>query len=102
MFVQSLGTAAAILLTIYLVVVSLGDNVVKPALMSKGLSTPTLVIFAGVIGGTFTHGLIGIFLGPIVLAVSYDLLIAWLDAGSAPEDETQAGERATTTGGSVG
>jgi len=92
----SLGTAAAILLTIYLVVVALGDNLVKPALMSKGLSTPTLVIFAGVLGGTIAHGLIGLFLGPIVLAVSYDLLMAWLDPSSAAEAGGAGGARHRT------
>ena len=46
--------------------------------MGKGLHTPLLVILAGVIGGTMTYGLVGLFLGPILLAVFYDLLMFWV------------------------
>ena len=46
--------------------------------MSRGLRTPTLIILVGVIGGTITHGLIGVFLGPVVLAV---LCVAGVLAG---------------------
>jgi predicted PurR-regulated permease PerM len=54
------------------------DNVLKPILMARGLSTPMLVILLGVIGGTVTYGLIGLFLGPILLGIFYELLMAWL------------------------
>jgi predicted PurR-regulated permease PerM len=50
------------------------DNVLKPILITHGPSTPMLVILVGVIGGTLSDGLIGLFLGPIVLGVFYDLL----------------------------
>ena len=73
----------ALLLTLYMVPVSLVDNILKPMLMSKGLPTPMLVIFAGVIGGTISYGLIGLFLGPIVLAVFYELLVYWVAAEPA-------------------
>ncbi|KQV64408.1 hypothetical protein ASC90_16065 [Rhizobium sp. Root1220] len=63
--------------TIVAVPVMLMDNILKPLLMSRGLSTPMSVILIGVIGGTISHGLIGLFLGPIVLSVFYDLLLAW-------------------------
>jgi predicted PurR-regulated permease PerM len=53
------------------------DNVLKPMLMARGLSTPMLVILIGVIGGTLSYGLLGLFLGPIVLSVFYELLRAW-------------------------
>ena len=43
-----------------------------------GLTTPMLVILTGVIGGTLTHGLVGLFLGPVVLSVFYDLVSAWV------------------------
>ena len=62
---------------------SLIDNVLKPLLMGKGLRTPMLVILAGVIGGTISYGLIGLFLGPIVLAVFYELLLFWVAAEPA-------------------
>ena len=74
------GWLPALLLTLYLIPVSVADNILKPVLMGKGLSTPMLVILVGVIGGTISYGLIGLFLGPIVLAVFYDLLIFWVAA----------------------
>ena len=54
------------------------DNVLKPILMARGLTTPLLVILTGVIGGTISYGLVGLFLGPIVLAVFYELVVAWV------------------------
>jgi predicted PurR-regulated permease PerM len=80
-----MATLPALLLTAYLIPVGLLDNVLKPLLMGKGLRTPMLVILAGVIGGTISYGLIGLFLGPIVLAVFYELLIFWVTA--EPEGE---------------
>jgi predicted PurR-regulated permease PerM len=68
---------AAVLITIYLVLVGLSDNVMKPLLMGRGLSTPVLVIFMGVLGGTLAHGIVGLFVGPIILAVAWELLLAW-------------------------
>jgi predicted PurR-regulated permease PerM len=70
-------TGAAVLITIYLILVGLSDNAVKPLLMGRGLSTPVLVIFMGVLGGTLAHGIVGLFVGPIILAVAWELLIAW-------------------------
>ncbi len=68
----------ALSLTVLLIPVAVIDNIMKPFLVSRGLSTPMLVIFMGVIGGTIAYGLIGLFLGPIVLSVFYDLLVAWV------------------------
>jgi predicted PurR-regulated permease PerM len=68
---------SAVLITIYLVLVGLSDNALKPLLMGRGLSTPVLVIFMGVLGGTLAHGIVGLFVGPIILAVAWELLMAW-------------------------
>ncbi len=54
------------------------DNFLRPALIKKGADLPLLLIFSGVIGGMLGFGLIGIFVGPVVLAVSYTLLEAWI------------------------
>ena len=54
------------------------DNFVRPVLIKKGADLPLLLIFAGVIGGIIAFGLIGIFVGPVVLAVAYTLLDAWV------------------------
>lgn len=77
-------TGSAVLLTAYLVPVSLIDNILKPLLMGKGLPTPMLVILVGVIGGTISFGIIGLFLGPIVLAVFYELLVYWVAEPQPP------------------
>lgn len=74
----SMETTAALLFTVYMLPVALLDNVLRPLVMAKGLSTPMPVILVGVIGGTLVHGLIGLFIGPIVLSISWQLLIAWM------------------------
>jgi predicted PurR-regulated permease PerM len=55
------------------------DNFLRPILIKKGVDLPLLLIFVGVIGGLVAFGLIGIFIGPVVLAVTHTLLNAWLD-----------------------
>ena len=68
----------ALLMTIFLMIVGVADNVLKPMLMGRGLRTPMLVIFIGVLGGTIAHGIVGLFVGPIVLAVAWELMMAWI------------------------
>jgi predicted PurR-regulated permease PerM len=75
---MTMETATALLLTAYMVPVGLIDNILKPIIMSRGLRTPMLVILIGAIGGTLSSGIIGLFIGPIVLAVAWDLLVAWV------------------------
>ncbi len=59
------------------------DNFLRPYLIKKGADLPLLLIFVGVIGGLIAFGLIGIFVGPLVLAVTYTLLNAWMGDGPA-------------------
>lgn len=59
------------------------DNVLRPVLIRRGADLPLLLILAGVIGGLIAFGLIGIFLGPVILAVGYTLLDAWIAEGDA-------------------
>lgn len=66
------------LLTAYLVPISLIDNLLKPILMGRGLPVPMLVILIGVIGGTLAHGITGLFIGPIVLSLGYEVARAWI------------------------
>ena len=87
--------AVALPLTIYLLVVGLADNIVKPLLMGRGLSTPMLVIFIGVLGGMIAHGILGLFVGPIILAVAWQLMMAWIReerAETVPPDVAHRGE----------
>jgi predicted PurR-regulated permease PerM len=67
---------AAALFTVYMVPVNLLDNILRP-LVAKGLSTPMPVILIGVLGGTLVHGIIGLFVGPIVLSIAWQLLVVW-------------------------
>ncbi len=71
---------AAVLLA-WTVFVGAIDNVLRPVLIRQGADLPLLLIFAGVIGGLLAFGLVGLFVGPVVLAVSYTLLCAWIDDG---------------------
>ena len=68
----------AILLTVFLCIVGILDNILKPLVMGRGLTTPTLVILVGVIGGTLAHGIVGLFIGPIILSVAWELTVAWI------------------------
>jgi len=89
-------TIVAVLFTAYIVPAALVDNVLKPIILSRGLTTPMLVIFVGVIGGTLLHGLIGLFIGPIVLAVAYEVLVVWVTG----EEPTATG-KADASGGAA-
>ena len=67
-----------IFLTVLAVVTGMLDNVLRPILIRMGADLPMLLIFAGVIGGILAFGLVGIFIGPVVLAVTYTLLQSWV------------------------
>jgi predicted PurR-regulated permease PerM len=88
-------TTAALLFTAYMVPVGLMENVLKPIVMGRGLKTPAVVIFIGVIGGTLEHGIVGLFVGPVVLAVGWSLLAAWFagskDSPALADPESAAG-----------
>ena len=62
------------------------DSFVRPVLIRRGADLPLIMIFAGVIGGLLAFGVIGLFIGPVVLAVAYTLLQAWVSG----EDQTSA------------
>ena len=65
-------------------VVGVLDNVIRPVLIKRGADLPLLLIFAGVIGGLVGFGIIGLFVGPVVLAVTYRLLGAWIAETDPP------------------
>jgi len=71
-------TTWAIVLTIISIPAMTVDNFVRPVLIRRGIQLPLLLILAGVIGGLVAFGLIGVFVGPMVLAVGYTLMRAWL------------------------
>ena len=79
---STMGTPAALLFTIWMIPATLIDNILKPILMASGLPVPMLVIFMGVLGGTFAHGIIGLFVGPVILSLGYELIRAWVNSDS--------------------
>jgi predicted PurR-regulated permease PerM len=82
---------AAILFLVWCIFVGLMDNVLKPLLLGRGSATPVLVVFLGVIGGFMAMGIIGLFVGAVVLAVGYKLFLAWIHGG-VPEAALNATE----------
>lgn len=80
------ATGWGIFLGIWTLVVGSLDNVLRPILIRRGADLPLLLIFAGVIGGLLAFGLVGIFVGPVVLAVTYRLMGSWIDE-RGPDDE---------------
>jgi predicted PurR-regulated permease PerM len=72
-------TVKAVVFLIWCVFVALIDNVLKPLLLGRGVPVPIVVIFLSAIGGFMAMGIIGLFIGPIVLSVGYKLLQAWLE-----------------------
>jgi len=73
-------------LLVWTILVGALDNVLRPLLIKRGADLPLLLIFAGVIGGLVSFGIIGLFVGPVVLAVTYRLLEAWVAEIDAPSD----------------
>ena len=72
-------TTPAIIFAIWSLIVSMSDGLLKPLLLGRGMDTPTLVILLGAIGGMMWFGILGLFVGAIVLALGYEHFMAWLD-----------------------
>jgi predicted PurR-regulated permease PerM len=81
------ATTTAVIFTVWCVLVSLIDNVLKPLLLGRGVDLPMLVVFIGAIGGLLSSGVLGLFVGPVVLALGYTMVTTWLRTaalGTAP------------------
>ena len=81
---------AAWIFLIYCVLVSMSDVVLKPMLLGRGLDVPMIVVLLGAIGGMMMSGIIGLFVGAVVLALTYTLFMAWVsrgETGQIPEGE---------------
>ena len=81
-------TTPAVIFTIWSIVVSASDGFLKPLFLGRGMSTPMLVILLGAIGGMMLSGIIGLFIGAVILALGYELFIAWLDYDEPQVKET--------------
>jgi len=88
----------ASLFMVYALIVSLSDNILKPLFLGRGVDVPMLVILLGAIGGMIMSGIVGLFIGAIVLAIGYQILVAWMETDElnnprqpAEEAEAEAG-----------
>lgn len=73
------STTKAVIFLIWCIFVGLLDNILKPLLLGRGVAVPLAVIFFGAFGGFFAMGIIGLFIGAVVLSVGYKLFLAWLE-----------------------
>jgi len=85
------STTFNIVITVYLLVAGLADNVLKPVLLGRGVDAPMPVILLGALGGMVAAGIIGLFLGAVVLAVAYELFMDWVGESEADDGEVAAG-----------
>ena len=77
-------------------VISPVDNILRPILIKHGADLPLLLIIAGVLGGLLAFGIVGLFVGPVVLAVAYTLFTAWIgeDGTISQREKTPSKESA--------
>jgi predicted PurR-regulated permease PerM len=78
---------------VWTIVVGSLDSILRPLLIRKGAHLPLVLLLAGVVGGLIAFGLVGIFLGPVVLAVGYTLLQSWMAEDTIAHDEVAARRR---------
>jgi predicted PurR-regulated permease PerM len=77
---------AAVIFAIWALIVSVSDTFLKPIFLGRGVDIPMPVILIGAIGGVILHGIIGLFVGAVVLAIGYELFKAWMAAASGGEN----------------
>ncbi len=84
------ASVATIAFAIYVFIAGLVDNVLKPLLLGRGVDVPMPVVLIGALGGMVTNGILGLFIGPVILAIGYELFWQWVD--SQPEEPAGADE----------
>lgn len=83
-------TLATIVFSVYVFVAGLADNVLKPLLLGRGVDVPMPVVLIGALGGMVSGGIIGLFIGPVMLAVGYRLFWLWVDEPAATVEAVAA------------
>ena len=78
-------SAMTIIFSVYVFVAGLADNVLKPLLLGRGVAVPMPVVLIGALGGMVTGGIIGLFIGPVLLSVGYQLFWRWVKDQAKPE-----------------
>ena len=86
------STVIAVIFAIWSLLVGMSDAFLKPLLMGRGVDVPMLVIFIGAIGGFIASGIIGLFVGAIILALGYKLFLLWLNEDTQPQAEPSKSE----------
>jgi predicted PurR-regulated permease PerM len=84
------STTMSIVWTIYLILAGMADNILKPLLLGRGVDVPMPIILIGAIGGMISAGIIGLFLGAVLLAIGYKAFMLWVNddaESSSLEDE---------------
>ncbi|WP_433705062.1 AI-2E family transporter [Paraburkholderia sacchari] len=81
------ASTATIVFSVYVFIAGLADNVLKPLLLGRGVAVPMPVVLIGALGGMVTGGVIGLFIGPVLLSVGYQLFWRWVEQ---PQAEAQA------------
>ncbi|MGB5548175.1 MAG: AI-2E family transporter [Polyangiales bacterium] len=81
------STVVAVLFAIWATLVGLSDNILKPLLMGRGSSVPMLVLFMGSLGGFMAGGILGLFVGAVILSLGYTVFMAWVDDSDAGEGD---------------
>jgi len=84
------STTVAVIFTIWSVLVSMSDAVLKPMLLGRGVDAPMLVILLGAIGGMITSGIVGLFIGAVILALGYKLFQVWVEWDDPVSEEASA------------
>ena len=81
-FASQGASVATVVFALYVFIAGLADNVLKPLLLGRGVAVPMPVVLIGALGGMITNGIIGLFVGPVVLAVGYEIFWHWVKAPS--------------------
>lgn len=81
------STTVAVAFLVWAIIVSSSDMVLKPLLLGRGVNVPMLVILLGAIGGMITSGIVGLFIGAVILGMGYTLFRAWVQWGEEPINE---------------
>jgi len=91
----AMDATSAVVFSLYMIPVNLLDNALRPLVMGKGLGTPIWIILLGVFGGTIVHGMIGLFVGPVILSIAWQLIMLWTRNELVENKTTQAARPAS-------
>ena len=86
------ATGPATIFAVYMLFAALSDNVLKPLLLGRGVDLPAIIVLFGAIGGMIAYGVIGLFLGAVILGLGYSIISDWLQVSDGASAEEPAGD----------